>query len=197
MTKWLLILLFSAVPAIAETDAETQPNRKLNFALVYSVQWGYYWVDQNDLIRSHGSFRNWVLNPFSPRLDRDDLEFNVLKHTWTGHYYYLFYRSQGESRENAFLWAAISSAAFEFTVETVTERPSYQDLFVTPAFGGSLGVVVERASEVLRAEKGWLSRTLGTILNPFSLVAKGGASPVAVSPVVSPNYIGAYWAWEF
>lgn len=73
---------------------------------------------------------------------------------------------------DAFLWSFVSSLAFEFTIETVTERPSWQDIYQTPVYGTLLGLGVEKVSDKLYETNTWWGKTLGTVINPFRLLKK-------------------------
>ena len=173
-------------------------DRKYNFAIVYAVQWAIYLGDQHDVVWKHGSFRNWLLNPFSPHLDRDGLEHNVIRHSLSGHLYYLFYRARGETRRQAFLFSSLSSAAFEFTIETATERPSYQDLLITPTFGTTLGIGIESLSEYLRSRQNRLIRVLGTLMNPLSLLPNSkSANDLSATTLFYRDYAGLHAVWSF
>lgn len=154
----------------ASATTITSKEKKINFAAVYATQWAYYLTAHRQEIKKYGSFNNWTKNSIDPHYDRDGFEFNLLRHTFAGHYYYLFYRSRNYSEENAFIWSFISSFAFEFTIETITERPSYQDLYQTPVFGTVLGVGVEKLSKYLLSTGTWIGRFTGYALNPFVLL---------------------------
>lgn len=163
--------------------------------MVYAAQWTYYLVVQKKEIEKYGSFDNWLNYPRNPHYDRDSFEYNLYRHTLAGQYYYLFYRSRGYSEQNAFIWSTLSSFAFEFTIETVTERPSYQDLYQTPVYGTVLGVGVEKLSNYLHDSETWLGHLAGYILNPFTLL------PPTFEIIGSVKYhsdqIALQVGWEF
>lgn len=175
LSVYILIIFFSALVR-AENDSVvaepkiTSKEKTYNFATVYVGQWTYYLIAHKKEIDKYGSFDNWVNYPSNPHYDRDSFEYNLFRHTLAGHYYYLFYRSRNYSEQNAFIWSAISSFAFEFTIETVTERPSYQDLYQTPVYGTVLGVGVEKLSSYLHDTDTWAGHLFGYILNPFTLL---------------------------
>lgn len=141
-----------------------------NFGAVYAAQWAFYLASQSHEIDSYGSFENWIKYPLRPHYDKDSFDYNLIKHTYSGNLYYLFYRSQGYTEQSAFVWTYISSLAFEFTIETVTERPSLQDIYQTPVFGTVLGYGAERLSRELHSHKNWFSRGLAYLINPFSIL---------------------------
>lgn len=148
----------------------TAGDKAINFSIVYGVQWAAYFATQESIIRKHGTMKNYRENIFKPHFDKDHLNYNLSKHTVTGQYYYLFYRSRGYGKQSSFYWAFISSAAFEFTIENLTERPSYQDLYQTPVFGSILGMGAERLSLYLHSLQTLPTTLLGYLLNPTTIV---------------------------
>jgi hypothetical protein len=67
---------------------------------------------------------------------------NYIGHPYFGATYYIRARERGFDRIDSFLYAAFTSALYEFGVEAVFEPPSYQDLIVTPVGGALLGGLV-------------------------------------------------------
>ena len=195
----LLLLAFAlslgaGASAQAQDTQEQEPqNRLLNFGAVYGTQWAFYGISQHETIRTHGSFQNWVEYPFHPEFDKDTFDYNLFKHAASGGYYYLFYRSRGYSQQESFVWTALSSLAFEFTVETVTEKPSIQDIYQTPLFGAIVGIGFERLSQTLHSLDTWYGHTLGYILNPFSLLPKN----FAATPTLHKEAPGVLLTWGF
>lgn len=197
---YILITCFCAL-AHAQNDSLNLPvhvttkEKTANFLMVYAAQWTYYLVVQKKEIEKYGEFGNWLNYPRNPHYDRDSFEYNLYRHTLAGQYYYLFYRSRDYSEQNAFIWSAISSFAFEFTIETVTERPSYQDLYQTPVYGTVLGVGVEKLSQALQNSETWLGHLTGYILNPFTLLPP--TSEIIGSVEYHSDYIALQIGWEF
>ncbi len=164
-------------------------ERAANFGTVYAGQWLVYGTTQRETIADHASWRNFRRNVLSPHFDRDNLEYNVIRHSLAGASYYLFYRSRGYTAENAFFWTVASSLAFEFAIESFTERPSYQDAVQTPAFGAALGMGLESVSRRLHSSGTWWGRLLGYFLNPFTLLPDSRYA-LAVAPVQTPERLG-------
>lgn len=148
----------------------TALDKTLNFGFVYVVQWASYFATQETVIREHGSFKNIRENIFKPHFDKDHFNYNLSKHTLTGQYYYLFYRSRGYEKQGSFEWAFLSSLAFEFTIETATERPSYQDMYQTPVFGSIVGMGAENLSLWFHSLQTWPTTMLGYLFNPFTIL---------------------------
>lgn len=148
----------------------TASEKAINFGLVFAAQVGTYIVTQNEIIREHGSFKNWIQYPLMPHFDKDNFDFNIIKHSFVGHYYYLFYRSRGYRERSAFFWAIGSSLLFEFGIETVTERPSFQDIYLTPVFGTILGMGMERVSRYFHSLNTTPTTLIGYLFNPMLLI---------------------------
>lgn len=177
------------------------PNREkaINFGAIYGFQWAFYLYSQHETIEKEGSLKNWYQSPFKPGFDKDSFDYNIVKHSLVGNYYYLFYRSRGYTEKNAFFWSFMSSLAFEFTIETVTERPSYQDIYQTPVFGAVVGIGFEKASLYFHSLGSWYGTTLGYLFNPMTLIpqfARQG-NEVAIIPVINPKATGFMAMYRF
>lgn len=172
-------------------------EKALNFGVVYAAQWVYYLTMQKKTIEDHGSFKNWTHNPFSPHFDKDSFDYNIFKHTLTGNYYYLWFRSRGYTETSAFTWTFLSSLAFEFTVETATERPSYQDIYQTPVFGTVVGIGVEKLSRYFHGRDSWWGHTLGYLLNPFTLIPTTEEKEVSLAPFMDRKNVGVLATYRF
>lgn len=98
------------------------------------------------------SFTNWEddgKSPFSkwwdnvsrePVWDSDDLFLNYVTHPYAGAIYYMGARSAGVNAFGSFLYSfALSTFFWEYGIEAFAERPSIQDLIVTPVAGALLG----------------------------------------------------------
>jgi Domain of unknown function (DUF3943) len=172
-------------------------EKAINFGTVYGAQWTYYLIGQNAEIKDHGNLDHWWKNPFSPHFDKDSFDYNIFKHSLTGNYYFLFYRSRGYTEQNAFIWSFLSSLAFEFTIETITERPSWQDIYQTPVFGTVVGMGSERLSRYLHSKGTWWGNTLGYILNPFTLLPETPERQVSFNPIYDRKVMGATLTYRY
>lgn len=87
-------------------------------------------------------FKRWFRNVFKkgPEWDHDNPIFNYVLHPYAGAAYFMAARSCGFSFWGSMLYsAAISTVGWEFGIEAFMERPSYQDLVITPVVGSLLG----------------------------------------------------------
>lgn len=180
-----------------QTSRIPKKDKAINFGIMYGVQWGVYLIDQSTEIEEHGSFNNWYTHPLQPHFDKDHFDYNIFFHSLSGATYYLWYRSRGYDVHSSFGWSFISSLAFEFTIETYTERPSYQDIYQTPVFGTILGMGLENLSEYFHSIDSWYGTTLGYIFNPFTLFSSSKKENVTLGPVFNENFLGLYAHYKF
>lgn len=74
-----------------------------------------------------------------PVWDKDDWPLNYIGHPVAGSYYYNSLRSQHASVFQSFLFATAQSFIWEYIIEATAEKPSAQDLIITPIAGAILG----------------------------------------------------------
>lgn len=161
-------------------------EKLLNYGVVFATQWAVYLADQGETVQDHGSLKNWWKHQTSPHFDKDSFDYNLFKHSFVGHYYYMFYRSRGYQERQAFYWAFLSSLTFEFGVESLTEKPSFQDIYQTPVFGTIVGMGAERLSDYLHSIGTIPTTVLAYIFNPFTLLP-GAKCDCGVMPTVGLN----------
>jgi hypothetical protein len=88
-------------------------------------------------------FQRWWHNVQSPHWDHDSAAINYIGHPYFGSAYYVRARERGFGEFDSFVYAALASAMYEFGTEALFERPSYQDLIVTPIGGALIGLALE------------------------------------------------------
>lgn len=75
-----------------------------------------------------------------PEWDHDKFYFNYILHPYAGAAYYMGARSCGFNAWQSLLYCAcISTIGWEFGIEAFMERPSIQDIFITPLVGSLIG----------------------------------------------------------
>lgn len=168
----------------------------LHLGIMYLGQWGFYSVSQYENIRNNGSFKNWYRNMASLHMDKDSYDYNLIKHTIAGSYYFLFYRSRGYSPVKSFFLSTASVILFEFTIETTTEKPSIQDIYQTPVLGAVLGAGIDAASLYLIRSRYLPLRIIGYILNPFRLVGHNPRYNSSI-PLIGYDYQGYHVSISF
>jgi hypothetical protein len=163
-------------------------------------------------IQSVAPFKRWFRNIFKkgPEWDHDKFYFNYLLHPYAGAAYFMSARSCGFNMWQSLLYCTcISTIGWEFGVEAFMERPSYQDLFITPLVGSAIGEGFYIAKRRIAANNYRLcgSKVLGNIvaflIDPVNEVIglfswndarhindKQQSVEMALSPVVTPGLKG-------
>ncbi len=93
-------------------------------------------------IQSTPLFKRWKEHVIDegPEWDGDKWYFNYLLHPYAGAAYFMGARSCGFNFWQSFLYSAfISTVEWEYGIEAFMERPSIQDLFITPIVGSLIG----------------------------------------------------------
>jgi hypothetical protein len=85
------------------------------------------------------SLSQWWDNVTRPQWDDDKHWLNYLAHPYWGAAYYVRARERGFDERISFWYSVAMSTAYEFGTEALFERPSLQDLVVTPVGGVILG----------------------------------------------------------
>jgi Domain of unknown function (DUF3943) len=88
------------------------------------------------------SMHRWWENVQHPTWDEDNWYVNYLGHPYFGAIAYIRARERRFGAFGAFWYAALLSGLYEFGIEALFERPSYQDLIVTPIAGTLLGALL-------------------------------------------------------
>jgi len=86
----------------------------------------------------------------APVWDDDDWQINYVGHPIAGSIYYNSLRSQNASIFHSFLFATAQSFIWEYIIEATAEKPSTQDLFITPIVGSILGESIHRLTMSMR-----------------------------------------------
>ena len=136
------------------------------------------------------SFTNWEdddKSPFSkwwdnvsggPVWDKDDFFLNYIAHPYVGALYYMGARSAGADAFDSFLYSfALSTFFWECGIEAFAEKPSIQDLIVTPVGGAIIGEgfylakrrIIENDYELLESK--FLGKTALLFMDPITEVA--------------------------
>lgn len=93
-------------------------------------------------LRSTPFYERWYNHMFKDGFewDSDNPIFNLVLHPYAGAVYFMAARSCGFSFWGSMLYCAcISTIGWEFGIEAVNERPSIQDIFITPLVGSAIG----------------------------------------------------------
>jgi Domain of unknown function (DUF3943) len=88
------------------------------------------------------SMERWWDNVRHPEWDKDTWYVNYLGHPYFGAIAYTRARERQFGAFGGFSYAALLSTLYEFGIEALFERPSYQDLIVTPVGGLLIGALL-------------------------------------------------------
>jgi hypothetical protein len=88
------------------------------------------------------SLQHWWEHVRDPKWDLDRWYFNYLGHPYFGAIVYIRARERQLGAWGGLGYAAVLSGVYEYGLEALFERPSYQDLLVTPVGGLLLGALL-------------------------------------------------------
>lgn len=159
-----------------------------NLAITMVGVMGLLWVlpesvskwDKSEIRNSkNGLFTKYAENVSQkPVIDKDDWAINWIGHPLSGAAYYTLARHNNLSMMQSFGYSVVMSTFFwEYGFEAFAERPSIQDLLITPIVGSLLGEMFYRAEQNILANGGRLagSKKLGkvalVVLNPMGAVS--------------------------
>ena len=109
-----------------------------------------------------------------PVWDNDDWQLNYIGHPVAGSYYYNSLRSQNASIFHSFLFATAQSFIWEYFIEATAEKPSTQDLIVTPIAGAILGESVHLLTMNMRRNGfNFFEKVFVLIFNPLFVFNNG------------------------
>ena len=131
------------------------------------TKWSDNWAQDalRNLKRSFSTLPVW---------DKDDWALNYIGHPIAGSYYYNALRSQNASRFHSFLFSTAQSFIWEYFIEGMAERPSAQDLFVTPVVGSLLGESTHMLTMSMRRNGfNFFEKVFVLLFNPMFVINNG------------------------
>jgi hypothetical protein len=134
------------------------------------TKWSHDWAKDalRNLKRSFSTLPVW---------DKDDWALNYIGHPIAGSYYYNALRSQNASRFHSFLFSTAQSFIWEYIIEGVAERPSAQDLFITPVVGSLLGESTHMLTMSMRRNGfNFFEKVFVLLFNPMFVINNGFGS---------------------
>jgi hypothetical protein len=117
-------------------------------------------------------FSRWWKHVSNPAWDHDAVGINYIGHPYFGSTYYVRARERGFGEFDSFIYSALASAMYEFGVEALFERPSYQDLIVTPVGGALIGLALEPVRNwiKLKPEPKWYDHIFLAATDPIGML---------------------------
>lgn len=148
-------------PSLGYPAAYVLAWQALGFGLISSL-------DRDATNFESPSFENF-LDGFrdGPACDDDEWQWNYVAHPLWGSETYLRARGQGFDPLASFLFSAGASVVWEFGMESWSQRPSTQDLIVTPVAGMLLGELRFRWKRELLERDDFAAALLLVLLDPL------------------------------
>jgi len=115
-----------------------------------------------------------------PEWDHNDWTYNYLGHPYCGGVYYQMARKSGYNERDGFVYSVMMSTfLWEYGVEAFAQRPSIQDLIVTPVGGWLYGEWAYRKEKTIISNEGRVmgSKFVGSLsrflLDPVESIGRG------------------------
>lgn len=137
------------------------------------------------------TFRKYNNNFANPHIDHDKLYINYVLHPYWGATYYTRGRERGLDQTSSFIFSALMSAMYEFGVECFFEKPSIQDLIVTPVVGSLIGAYIFepwRESIKRKEELRWFDHAVLIVTDPIGVLSLGVEKMFGFKPTITVNY---------
>ena len=131
------------------------------------TKWSHDWAQDawRNMKRSFSTLPVW---------DKDDWQLNYIGHPIAGSYYYNALRSQNASRIHSFLFSTAQSFIWEYFIEGMAEKPSTQDLFITPVVGSLLGESTHLLTMSMRRNGfNFFEKIFVLLFNPMFVINNG------------------------
>jgi hypothetical protein len=136
-------------------------------------------------------FDKYWRNFGEPVWDNDKFYVNYILHPYWGSTYYTRARERGLDQTESFAYSVMMSAMFEYGAECFAEKPSIQDLIVTPVAGSLLGAYVFeplRNSIKAKEELRWYDHALLVATDPIGLLSLGVEKLFGIKSTITVDY---------
>lgn len=194
ITNCFLALLISGIFPFSSSAQLTDPPRGIwfkktettlqRFGYSQAILWPstigshlYMYVRENDTDWSSIVTRNNYKRTFTlpPVWDRDSISWNYGVHPIMGTFSYLSWRNKRAHWAVAIAGTAVNSAIYEYLIAGGTQRPSYNDMIVTPLLGSLAGEGFYQLKKRLLRDKhlNFIEKVALTITDPFEVLYYG------------------------
>jgi hypothetical protein len=137
------------------------------------------------------TFSHYGNNFIHPVFDKDVFYINYIMHPYFGATYYTRGRERGLDQTSSFLYSFFLSTLFEFGPECFFEKPSIQDLIVTPTLGSLLGALAFepwRNYIKRKVELRWYDHVALVATDPLGLLSLGVETLFGVKSTILVDY---------
>lgn len=135
--------------------------------------------------------KKYKRNFMNPVLDKDKFYVNYILHPYWGATYYIRGRERGLDQTSSFILSTVLSAMYEFGTECIAEKPSIQDLIITPGLGTLLGAYVfEPFRDIIKSkqELRWYDHTALVLTDPLGVLSLGIEKLFGIQSTIMVNY---------
>ena len=146
---------------------------------------GWSSADKQNSLKKYGN--NFV----HPVLDKDKFYINYILHPYWGATYYTRARERGLSKGESLVYSTVISTLYEFGAECFYEKPSIQDLIVTPVAGSLIGAYIFepfRDSIRQKGELRWYDHAALAATDPIGLLSLGFEKMFGIKPTIKIEY---------
>jgi hypothetical protein len=136
-------------------------------------------------------FKQYGDNFVDPVFDKNSFTMNYVLHPYWGATYYIRGRERGLDKVSSFVYSALISAMYEFGVECFFEKPSIQDLIVTPVAGSLLGAFIFepwRESIKRKQELRWYDHAALVLTDPVGVLSLGFEKLFGIKSTIMVDY---------
>jgi hypothetical protein len=141
--------------------------------------------------QKRNSSEKFASNFSHPVIDKDKFYINYILHPYWGAAYYTRARERGLDTTQSFVYSAMLSTIYEFGVECIFEKPSIQDLIVTPGVGSLLGAFIFepwRDSIKQKPELRWYDHVALVATDPIGILSQGFEKVFDIKPAITIDY---------
>jgi hypothetical protein len=136
-------------------------------------------------------FKKYAQNFVDPVIDKDKFYLNYVLHPYWGATYYIRGRERGLDKVPSIVYSALLSAMYEFGVECFFERPSIQDLIVTPVVGSLMGAFLfEPLRDAIKRkqELHWYDHAALIVTDPVGVLSLGIEKIFGIKSTIMVDY---------
>ena len=137
------------------------------------------------------SFKKYGNNFVHPVFDNDAFYINYILHPYWGATYYTRARERGLDKSSSFFYSTLISSLYEFGAECFYEKPSIQDLIVTPVAGSMVGAFIfEPWRESIKRKKEllWYDHAALIATDPVGVLSLGFEKLFGLKPTIMIDY---------
>lgn len=141
--------------------------------------------------QKRNSSEKFASNFVHPVFDKDRFYINYILHPYWGATYYTRARERGLDTTQSFIYSAMLSTIYEFGIECIFEKPSLQDLIITPGIGSLLGAFVfepVRNAIKRKPELRWYDHVVLVATDPIGVLSDGFERVFDIRPAISIDY---------